>query len=49
MVEECGFQVVERELAFLTVQPYRDNGELCRKLMSRENPATAVLIARKAP
>jgi 2-polyprenyl-3-methyl-5-hydroxy-6-metoxy-1,4-benzoquinol methylase len=48
MVEESGFEIVDRDVAFLTVQPYRDNAELCRKLMRRANPATAVLIVRKA-
>jgi SAM-dependent methyltransferase len=48
MVEDCGFQVIDRDLAFLTVQPYRGDAELCRKLMRRANPATAVLIVRKA-
>jgi 2-polyprenyl-3-methyl-5-hydroxy-6-metoxy-1,4-benzoquinol methylase len=48
MVEECGFEVVDRDLAFLTVQPYRGNAELCRKLIRLANPATAVLIVKKA-
>lgn len=48
MVEECGFEVVDRELAFLTVQPYRGDAEICRKLMRMANPATAILIVRKA-
>jgi 2-polyprenyl-3-methyl-5-hydroxy-6-metoxy-1,4-benzoquinol methylase len=47
MVEECGFEVVDRDLAFLTVHPYRGDPELCRKLMRLKNPATAVLILKK--
>jgi SAM-dependent methyltransferase len=47
MVERCGFQLVERDLAFLTVQPYQGNPELSRKLMQRMNPATAVLVVKK--
>jgi 2-polyprenyl-3-methyl-5-hydroxy-6-metoxy-1,4-benzoquinol methylase len=48
MVRDCGFEVMDRDLAFLTVQPYRGNAELCRKLMRQANPATAVLIVKKA-
>ena len=48
MVKDCGFEVVDRDVAFLTVQPYRDNPELRRKLMRQANPATAVLIVKKA-
>lgn len=48
MVENCGFEVAVRDLAFLTVASYRDNPEICRKLMVRRNPATAILIAKKS-
>jgi SAM-dependent methyltransferase len=49
MVEDCRLNVVERDLAFLTVAHYRDRPETCMQLISRGNPATAVLIATKAP
>jgi 2-polyprenyl-3-methyl-5-hydroxy-6-metoxy-1,4-benzoquinol methylase len=47
MVEQCGFKPVNRDLAFLTVQPYRDNPKLIEQLKKLENPATAILIAAK--
>ena len=47
MVEQCGFKPVNRDLAFLTVQPYRDNPQLIELLKKLENPATAILIAAK--
>jgi 2-polyprenyl-3-methyl-5-hydroxy-6-metoxy-1,4-benzoquinol methylase len=47
MVEECGFEVLNRELAFLTVQPYRDNPKIISRLKRQENPSTAILIVSK--
>jgi 2-polyprenyl-3-methyl-5-hydroxy-6-metoxy-1,4-benzoquinol methylase len=47
MVEECGFKVLNHELAFLTVRPYRDNPKTIEKLKRLANPATAILIASK--
>jgi 2-polyprenyl-3-methyl-5-hydroxy-6-metoxy-1,4-benzoquinol methylase len=47
MVEECGFKVLNHELAFLTVKPYRDNPQIIEKLKRSANPATAIVIAGK--
>jgi 2-polyprenyl-3-methyl-5-hydroxy-6-metoxy-1,4-benzoquinol methylase len=47
MVEQCGFKPVNRDLAFLTVQPYRSNPKLVEQLKNLENPATAILIVAK--
>jgi 2-polyprenyl-3-methyl-5-hydroxy-6-metoxy-1,4-benzoquinol methylase len=47
MVEECGFKLINRELAFLTVQPYQDNPKIIERLKRHANPATAILIASK--
>ncbi len=47
MAEECGFKVLNRELAFLTVQPYRDNPKIIERLKRLANPATVILIAAK--
>ena len=47
MVEDCGFKVLSRELAFLTVQRYRDNPKIIERLKRLANPATVILIAAK--
>jgi hypothetical protein len=47
LVESAGFKVVDREIAFLTVQPYRDDPKLVSKLKKWANPATSIIIATK--
>jgi 2-polyprenyl-3-methyl-5-hydroxy-6-metoxy-1,4-benzoquinol methylase len=47
MVKEVGFTPIRCDLAFLTIKPYRDDPKLIAKLKKRENPATAIIIARK--
>lgn len=47
MVEDCGFKVVQRHIAFLTGKNYRDNDELKAKLMKKLNPSTSILILQK--
>lgn len=47
MVKACGFTVLERHVTFLTSQNYRHDEALQKKLMKRNNPATAVLILSK--
>jgi 2-polyprenyl-3-methyl-5-hydroxy-6-metoxy-1,4-benzoquinol methylase len=47
MVQECGFRLLRCELAFLTVQPYRDNPKIIERLRKMANPATVILIAAK--
>jgi 2-polyprenyl-3-methyl-5-hydroxy-6-metoxy-1,4-benzoquinol methylase len=48
MVEACGFKLLNRELAFLSVQPYRDNPKIIERLKRLANPATVILIAAKS-
>ncbi|HEX3876701.1 MAG TPA: class I SAM-dependent methyltransferase [Bryobacteraceae bacterium] len=47
MIEESGFQVLNRELAFLTTQAYRGDADIIQKLKEWETPATAIVIATK--
>jgi 2-polyprenyl-3-methyl-5-hydroxy-6-metoxy-1,4-benzoquinol methylase len=47
MVEGAGFKVLNRELAFLTVQQYRDNPKMIERLKRLANPATAIVVAAK--
>jgi 2-polyprenyl-3-methyl-5-hydroxy-6-metoxy-1,4-benzoquinol methylase len=47
MVEECGFKLVNHDLAFLTAQPYRNNPKIIESLKRRARPATAIVIASK--
>jgi 2-polyprenyl-3-methyl-5-hydroxy-6-metoxy-1,4-benzoquinol methylase len=48
MMEDSGFKVLNRELAFLTIQPYRDNPKVIKRLKQQANPATAILIAARS-
>jgi hypothetical protein len=47
MVQETGFKVLHRNIAFLTAQNYRNDTALQQRLMKRKNPCTAVLILTK--
>ncbi|MCS7077188.1 MAG: class I SAM-dependent methyltransferase [Bacteroidia bacterium] len=47
MVEGTGFKVLERRVAFLTAQNYRNDERLQQRLMKRRNPCTSVLILSK--
>jgi 2-polyprenyl-3-methyl-5-hydroxy-6-metoxy-1,4-benzoquinol methylase len=47
MAEDCGFKVLNHELAFLTVQPYRNNPKIIERLKRLANPATVILTAGK--
>jgi 2-polyprenyl-3-methyl-5-hydroxy-6-metoxy-1,4-benzoquinol methylase len=47
MVQEAGFKVLQRNIAFLTAQNYRQDTALQQRLMKRRNPCTAVLILTK--
>lgn len=47
MVQEVGFRVLHRNIAFLTAQNYRNDITLQQRLMKRKNPCTAVLILSK--
>lgn len=46
MVNACGFEVVEKHIAFLTGRDYRNNEELKLKLMKKLNPSTSILILK---
>jgi 2-polyprenyl-3-methyl-5-hydroxy-6-metoxy-1,4-benzoquinol methylase len=48
MVEQCGFKPLNRDIAFLTVKPYRDDPGLIEKLKKWKTPATSIVIAAKA-
>jgi len=47
MVQDTGFKVLHRNIAFLTAQNYRNDTALQQRLMKRKNPCTAVLILTK--
>ncbi len=47
MVQNVGFRVLHRNIAFLTAQNYRQDTVLQQRLMKRKNPCTAVLILTK--
>jgi 2-polyprenyl-3-methyl-5-hydroxy-6-metoxy-1,4-benzoquinol methylase len=47
MVERTGFRVLSHDLAFLTVQHYRDNPRITARLKRQANPATAIVVATK--
>ncbi|HLP33985.1 MAG TPA: class I SAM-dependent methyltransferase [Bacteroidia bacterium] len=47
MVQQAGFEVVEKHLAFLTAYNYRTDEALAAKLKKRNNPSTSILILRK--
>lgn len=47
MVQQTGFEVVEKHLAFLTTSNYRTDEAIAAKLKKRNNPSTSILILRK--
>jgi 2-polyprenyl-3-methyl-5-hydroxy-6-metoxy-1,4-benzoquinol methylase len=48
MIDNVGFEIVERHLAFLTTQSYLKDQAIISKLMKRNNPSTSILILKKA-
>ncbi|MDW8302724.1 MAG: class I SAM-dependent methyltransferase [Bacteroidia bacterium] len=47
MVEKTSFKIVQKNIAFLTSQDYRNNPSLQNRLMKRKNPCTVIFILTK--
>ncbi len=47
MVRDCGFEIVNQDLAFLTAKPYQTDPQVRKKLIRQANPCTAILVVQK--